>query len=174
MIKNNNKIYINQNIKRKRGFTLLISIVLTSVLLIISFVVANVALKQLVINYAGGGSLHAFYSADSGVECAMYWDVKNGSVSAFSTTTGGTIICHEQTISTGSQVVPTVPAQLSRIGGGGVANPTSIFTINFPDGCAIVSVTKQSNGDTLIDSKGYNTCDSSSSKRYERGITITY
>ena len=69
--------------------------------------------------------------------------------------------------------MPTVPVQPSRIGGGGNSGLSSIFSISLTEGCAIVTVTKQTNGDTTIDSRGYNTCNSSD-RRFERGITITY
>ena len=153
---------------KTRGFTLLISIVTTSMLLLVSFVIINVTLKQLILAYSGSESQYAFYNADSGAECASYWDLKNGLVSAFDPTTPGTISCNSQTISTGSQTVPTNPTQPSVIGGSSV----SLFSINFTKGCAIVRVTK-SGGNTLIESRGYNTC-VASDRRFERGISISY
>lgn len=162
--------------QKKRGFTLLIAIVVTSLLLAISFVVANVAFKQLLISKANKESQYAFYAADSGVECAVYWDLKDGSFSAFATSTNGTISCNGQSISTGSESVPTVPSQSSVIGGGDV-NPTSIFYLTLTKGCVIVEVTKFYSGGSLvtrINSKGYNTCSSSDPRRVERGITLTY
>jgi hypothetical protein len=155
------------------GFTMLIAIVTTSILLLVSFVVINVALKQLVLTYSGQESQYSFYNGDSGLECAMFWDLKNGATSAFDTGTAGSVTCNGQTVTTGSQSVPTVPAQQSRIGGGGVGAPTSIFSITYPHGCAIVRVTKNPDGTTFIESRGYNTC-STSDRRFERGISITY
>ena len=166
----------SKKLKFNNGFTLLISIIVTGILLLISFVIANLALKQLVIVYSGSESQKAFYAADSGMECAMYWDIKNPTnptISAFATSTAGSITCNSQTVSTGSQTVPTNPSQSSRVGGGGSANPTSIFYITYTDGCAIVTVTKETDGDTMINSRGYNTC-GASLRRFERGITITY
>src|SRR6185295_5804256 len=107
---------------KTRGFTLLISIVVTSMLLIVSFVVVNIALKQLILASAGRESQYAFYAADAGVECATYWDLKNSSLSAFDIATAGTITCNGQTISTNSQTVPTIPSQQSRVGGGGAGS----------------------------------------------------
>ncbi len=157
------------------GFTLLIAIIITSMLLVVSFVVVNIALKQLILASASRESQYAFYAADGGTECAVYWDLKgNNGLSSFDINTPGTITCSGQTISTGSQLVPTIPAQSSLIGGGGSGNPTSIFSINFSKGCAIVRVTKNLSGNTTIDSRGYNTCDTSSINRFERGVTLSY
>lgn len=161
--------------KKNKGFTLLIAIVVTSIMLLVSFVVTNIALKQIVLADAGVESQYAFYNADSGADCAIYWDLVNSGSSAFATSTTGNITCGSNSnITTGNQTIQTVPTQLSLIGGGGISNPTSIFQLDYTKGCAIVSVTKFDNGNTTVSSKGYNTCDVDAIKRYERGITITY
>ncbi|MSU45165.1 MAG: hypothetical protein EXS47_00840 [Candidatus Zambryskibacteria bacterium] len=169
--------------QKNKGFTLLIAIVVTSMLLIVSFVVINIALKQLVLASANKESQYAFYAADGGTECAIYWDLI-GIVSKFDPATSDlSITCSGQTISTNSQTseinletgsgaVPTIPSTNSRIGGGGV-NATSTFWLKFKKGCAIVQVGKVS-GFTTIDSRGYNTCDTSASRRFERGVVLSY
>ncbi|MFA7216406.1 MAG: pilus assembly PilX N-terminal domain-containing protein [Candidatus Paceibacterota bacterium] len=163
---------------RNEGFTLLISIITTSILLLVSFVVINISLKQLIITYTGQASQQAFYAADSGIECAFFWDVKNPEnpgVSAFATTSPGIIRCNSQTILTSSQTVPTNPSQSSRIGGGGSSQPNSIFYLTFSNGsCVIVTVIKDPSGQTTIKSRGYNTCDLSASRRFERGTELIY
>lgn len=62
--------------KRNKGFTLLIAVVTTSLLLLVSFVVADIALKQIILSSSNQDSQYAFYSADSGAECAVYWDAQ--------------------------------------------------------------------------------------------------
>jgi hypothetical protein len=163
--------------KKNKGFTLLIAIITTSMLLIVSFVVVNIALKQLILASAAKESQYAFYAADSGTECAVYWDLpKDGSISKFDVTTPGVIDgCNEvdyitnKNIHTGSQTIPEPSNPSSVIGG----NATSIFWLQFTKGCAIVRVTK-ADGLTTIDSRGYNTCDMSASRRYERGVKLVY
>jgi hypothetical protein len=84
------------------------------------------------------------------------------------------ISCNGQNIPAGESAtddVQTIPPQPSEIGG----NPSSIFQLNFPKGCAIVTVTKTySPNTTTIESRGYNTCDTSSLRRFERAIRVTY
>ncbi len=158
------------SLQGKRGFTLLIAMITTSMLLLVSFVVVNIALQQLIISNAAEESQYAFYAADSGTECALYWDLKNPSGdSAFDATVPGTISCNGQTVTTGSQSVPTIPVTPSVIGG----SSQSIFSINFTKGCAIVRVTK-AGVNTTVDSRGYNTCDTSATRRFERGVTLSY
>lgn len=174
-------IYLNKLHKKSgKGITLLVSIITTSMLLLVSFVLVNIALKELILSYANQESQYAFYAADSGIECVLYWDLKNpAGPSAFATSTAGTISCNGQSISTGSEtsIPPPSPRTTSLIGGGGNSNPTSVFLLNFSRGCAIVQVTKGWNGSKVtsdITSRGYNTCDTSATRRFERGIGISY
>ncbi len=101
--------------KHTRGFTLLTAIVVTSMLLLVSFVVADVTLKELQIAYTGQESQYAFYNADSGTECAEYWDTHDEGGSAFATTTPQTITCNNEVINS-SQIVNTIPSQNAVIG----------------------------------------------------------
>ncbi len=148
------------------GYALYTAIILTGVLILISYATANLSIKQLLLSGSNA------YNADAGLECAFCGDLKSGATSAFAIDTPGTITCSGQTISTGSQTVSTNPSQPSRIGGGGVGNPTSIFQINLPNGCAVVAVTKNPDGTTFIQSHGYNTC--TGNNRLERGVETTY
>ncbi len=151
---------------KKNGFALLIAVVTTALLLLVSFVVVNTALKQVVISYSNQESQHAYYNTESGLECAIYWDLKNPSgTSAFATGTASTINCNGTSYT---------------VGGGGLSNATTTFTINSlqPKGCVTVKVAKVPDpalyGLTRIEAYGYNNCSSSGARRVERGITITY
>jgi len=142
------------------GYALFTSIMLTGTLIIIAYATTNFALKQLLLSTYGADSHLAFYVADSGVECAMYWDVKNGPISAFDASATGAITCGNTT------VTPI------RVVSGG--NATSTFQIPVGSGlsCAIVVVAKVGTN-TTIESKGYNTC-GGGGNRLERAIRITY
>lgn len=147
---------------KKRGFTMLVAVIVTGMLLIVSFAVVNIAVRQIILSNSNEESQHAFYAADSGTECAVYWDFRNG-VSAFSTTSSSLISC-------GTMLNQSV-------GGGGLGNATSTFQLNFTKGCAIVSVGKHyisGNLVTIIDSRGYNTCSAGAIRRLERAEKLTY
>ena len=158
--------------KLKKGYALYTAIMLTSILFLVSYSTLNIIIKQLELSSLGADSNIAFYNADTGVECAMYWDLKNSNISAFATSTSAVINCNNQTISTGSQTVSTNPTSQSLIGGGGSSNSTSIFQLNLTKGCVIVRVIKNPDNTTQIESRGYNSC--SGSKRFERGIKVNY
>ncbi len=143
---------------KNKGFTLFVAMVVMGTVLLVAAGVVSLAARQSLVSSSGRDSQYAFYAADTGIECAIYWDVQNPSgISAFSTTTGSQINCNNQTMTVGGTSVST-------------------FTFNFnPDPyCTIVTVTKDVNGSTRIDSLGYNTCDSSNPRRVERGIKAVY
>ena len=151
--------------KYNSGVTLFIAIIVMGTLLLISTTIVNVAVREAFITRTARESQFAFYAADTGAECAIYWDVKNPSgISAFSTTTGSTIFCNKDANNLSNQWV---------VGG----SDTSIINkiTFFPDPyCAIVTIRKNDDGSTEVESFGYNTCDPASSQRVERAVRVTY
>lgn len=156
-----------------KGIALYIAITVTAVLVLVSFAVISIALRSVSIANAGKDSQEAFYAADSGDECALYWDVKNPTnpgTSAFATATSQSISCNSDAQN---------PANGSLFVGGGGNNSTSTFHVTFLPNpyCADVSVVKSYVSGVLktkIESKGYNTCDNTSPLRVERAIRVTY
>ncbi len=155
---------IKQNLQS--GFTLLIAIAITGTLLLVATGIVNLAVKQSLISSSGKESQLAFYAADTGMECALYWDAKNPSAdqSAFAITTTTLINCNKDSAN---------PANQWTVGGSAVS-VISLITFLPDPYCAIVTVTKNGNGTTLIESKGYNTCDPANPRRVERAVRATY
>lgn len=60
-------------LRTSKGFALLFSVLVASLLLTIGLSIFRIALKELAISTASRQSIHAFYAADSGWECAKYW-----------------------------------------------------------------------------------------------------
>lgn len=61
----------------KGGFALLISVLIASVVLAVGLSISNVTLKQYIFSNIGRESEIAFYAADAGMECALYWDTSD-------------------------------------------------------------------------------------------------
>ncbi|MDO8590021.1 MAG: pilus assembly PilX N-terminal domain-containing protein [bacterium] len=144
---------------KNKGFTLFIAMIVAGTLLLIATGIVSLAVRQALVSTSGRESQQAFYAADSGVECALFWDVQNPSgSSAFSASTGSRISCNNQN---------NIP-----VGG----SATSTFTFDFsPDPfCVVVTVNKGPTGTTRIESKGYNTCSLLSPRRVERALRVTY
>jgi hypothetical protein len=154
-------IRCKKKLQAKHGFTLLYSVLIASILLAIGLAIFNLTIKEFMLSSLGRESQFAFYAADTGVECALYWDIKK---SRFSTSTiSSDAECNGEPLGdTGGQ-------------GYGVA---SEFTLDFaPDEpyCAIVRVTKyESPRTTTVESRGYNTCVTTNPRRVERAIRVTY
>ncbi len=144
------------------GYALLTSIILTATLALIAYAVANITLRQLAITTTNVESHNAFYTADSGLECALFWDVKNPNNTSYSAFDPN--IAQASITCGGSAVLPT------RVTSG--SNVISSFQVPVGSSCAIVYVTKGAGNATTIESRGYNTCGSGS--RFERAIRITY
>ncbi|MDB5204675.1 MAG: hypothetical protein JWP09_703 [Candidatus Taylorbacteria bacterium] len=71
------KILLGSNLSKKNlvsGFTLLFASLIGSLVFTIGIAILNISLKQLALTNAGRESQQAFYSADAGVECALFLD----------------------------------------------------------------------------------------------------
>ncbi len=71
-------------LQAQRGFTLLLAALIASIVLSLGSSIFMIAKKQITLSSLGRDSQFAFYAADTGAECALYWDVR---YNAFATTT---------------------------------------------------------------------------------------
>jgi len=169
-----------------RGFTMLFAVLMASVLLAVGVSIFNISLKELKISSAVRESNLAFYTADSGRECAIYWDLyalhKNGGTGdfwGFATTTkslADKTVASDTDLSCGSGILDF---SISKSG----TSATTKFTVQLGTNpeqpyCADVSVVKTVEGDgavnTTIVSQGHNTCDLTDPTAVERGIQVAY
>jgi Tfp pilus assembly protein PilX len=146
---------------KNKGFTLFIAIIITGTLLLIATGVVSLAVRQSFISASGRESQNAFYAADTGIECTLYWDIQNPSGrSAFATSTGSQITCNNQTMTVG-----------------GTSQSTFTFNLTPDPYCVTVTVAKSYVGNalrTIVESKGYNTCNISNPRRVERAVRAVY
>jgi len=166
---------------RNNGFVLFFSLIISTIVLSIISGIILIAYKELIISSTGRESQKAFYSADTGAECALYWDIKHPlvgyeDISIFPNSSDSTLPGTIENGCSGSNIDITgilVPAPTTN-------SATSTFSMNISSSgvCVDVIVAKYvdalGNEKTKIDSHGYNTCDLGSSRRVERGIRITY
>ncbi|MBI1999421.1 MAG: hypothetical protein HYS74_02085 [Parcubacteria group bacterium] len=154
------------------GYMLLLAIVVASIILTIGVGMMTLVEKGLVLSSSGRESQFSFYAADSGGECALYWDIRHTGFGAtvFATSTASTppssgVICNGQDIAQ-SWTRFELTADSAK----------TTFDVTLSNGtCATVLVHKQSSGTiTTIESHGYNTCNLNYPRRVERAIRITY
>lgn len=149
-----------------RGFTLLIAIVLTSVLLAIGLALLDVTYKQVTLSSSARQSQYAFYAADSALECALYWDQQQN---AFSYTAPLTSIrCNATDLPLTTSVSGTVRTTTFSVPcpGGTIADVT-VYKTNGATACSGSST-------SCLYASGYNVCDASNSRRIERGLKVFY
>lgn len=172
--------------KKNKGFAILFAVLTASLLLSIGLSIFSLTIKELALSSSGRESTFAFYAADSGGECAHYWDtvgaLQAGDPSPFSAESGelSPISCGTNPIVLSQSSTPPDPES-------GATTVTTAFGMDVDDAnhyCAAVTVTEVVNSDesiasTEIDSRGYNIC-SGSTPTYtdpnlvERGLELNY
>lgn len=149
----------------QRGFTLLIAVILSSVTLALGLALLDIAYKQIVLATTAKQSQYAFYNADSGLECALYYDQKQN---AFDYTAPvASITCAGQTLTFATAPNSTSVVSNTRTTKLYLTCPSSGYN-------AILTVTKASTGSTTVYSTGYNNCTTSDTHRVERGLKASY
>src|SRR3989344_2466795 len=158
-----------------RGFPLLLAALISSVVLSLGISVFDIARKQIILSSIGRESQFAFYAADTGLECALYWDIR---WNYFSTTTPTDVVspqpqCATKPLNASGRPSPPAP---------------NTYAMDFqfePNGkCAIVKVEKCATGcddspnvHTVISSDGYNTACASiptSLRVLQRSVELRY
>jgi hypothetical protein len=142
---------------KKRGITLLIAVLVSSLVLVLGMGVFALLVEEIKFARLSGRSLHSFYAADSGAECALYWDIKQNIFSVASPPTS--IDCSGQTIPVTFDGVNKFTFDID-------------FTTN--NSCARVEYSKTA-GDVTLISNGENApCVSPPQNVVQRSLQIEY
>jgi hypothetical protein len=151
----------------QRGFTLLISIILASVVLALGTALLDISYKQIVLASSAKQSGYAFYTADSALECALYWDQQKNVFDFSNATPASSITCGGQTMNFSGGGNTTYVVGTVR---------TTKLTVTCPSGGSdgIITATKDSGGNTALYATGYNDCNALNPNRIERGLKATY
>jgi len=196
MILNLKKTNINKKIKPNlvSGFTILFAVLVSSIVLALGLGIVAITMKEVQLSGAGRDSQLAFYAADSGAECAFYWDLKGENFATSSVGGVGLALNNlsSMTCAGGESLNQGKPSGVGGVTEGVYDNPdgldatknaTTTFWIYMANGdpskpCAQVQVGKHaaSVGEqikTVIDSRGYSTC-VNNNRRLERGYQIQY
>ncbi|HEY4486211.1 MAG TPA: hypothetical protein VJB70_00555 [Candidatus Paceibacterota bacterium] len=158
--------------KSSDGYALLLSVVVSGLILAIGLGLLGIVEKALTLSSAGRESQVAFYAADTGSECALYWDRKHEGLgttvfatSTFSVSPGGGIFCAGVDI-----------AEVWTVSDATTNTANTSFDLALANGaCVTVTVQKTNSGrKTLVESRGHNSCSPTSPRRIERAIRISY
>jgi hypothetical protein len=167
------------NHKKNKGFTIFFAMLVGGLALSIGMAIYDLTVREIDLSATATQSQYAIYAADTGVECALYWDFKcslgpctaNGNTnSAFATSSytatpvSGATCNGVDIAATGSSVESFTAA-------------TTTFTLTFlpQKYCTTVEVAKSGNpSQTVITSRGFNTCSVGGLGRLERVLEIRY
>lgn len=81
---------ITYNNKNKKGFTLILAVIVASIVLAIGIAIVNITLKQYILSDISENSEVAFGAASAGAECIKYWDRSDANGNTFDVP-GGTV-----------------------------------------------------------------------------------
>ncbi len=185
-----------------RGFTAFIAVLVSSLALAVGLSIYDLLLRELLLSQTARESQLAIFAADTGVECALYWDnqaslanggITNGAKSVFGTSTGAQwgispLNCNAQNITIqGPPAADWTQYANTTYGCPASSGPnwctvfdanaaTTTFSLTYANGtCSTVVVTKWGNpSQTHITSHGYNTCSTANSIRLERILQAFY
>ncbi len=174
---------------KKKGISLVIALIMTTLLLSISLSVGNIILRQLRITYTNTNSQAAFYAADSALECALYWDTHtDGTIEgSFETAIFGTTTTYQSGAGNPVRCGPNTDSPMSfvKITNDPLNNiATTTFDVDYGNTCAHIEIIKNPNR-TIISTRGYNTgakadasgCDLDDAinrRLVERGLVFTH
>lgn len=184
---------------RKKGFTLLFAVLVSVLVLAVGASIISIALKQVILSGAGRESQFAFYAANTGVECALYWDlngsrVVDGDLTYVFPPDGAAVVASTDNLEcAGGNIASGVGFEDGGTDFTGAWSQTTGQTTFYlaiansfdPDVryCAAVTVQKETTTDnfgnqairTTITSQGLNTCDPDNDARaVERGLVLQY
>lgn len=186
-------------IKNKRGFTLLFAVLVSVLVLAVGASIISIALKQVILSGAGRESQYAFYAANTGIECALHWDLNGQVINAAGEITYvfpppgqpslesfTDVRCAGGNIATGTGF--TDPSPKFTGAWDRSAEGRTVFKIAITNDinaetsdimyCAEVTVEKEEVDDvivTTITSQGLNSCDPDNDPRaVERGLVLQY
>jgi len=146
-----------------KAFVSMIALLLANIFLVIGMSIFNIALREVILSSGARESIFAFYAADGGMECALYWDIKAGVFS--NSTSPVSIDCSGQT------------AIVTAYTDCGVDCRRNTFNLNYSnDSCVQVELFKypEPEEETIIKSFGQNTCNPLRKDRVERAWKVSY
>ncbi len=197
------KIFDFKKIKEsKRGFTLLFAILVSVMVLAVGASIINITLKQVILSGSGRESQFAFYAANTGMECALFWDLNGtildnngqaryvfpppGAEDSLRTDTEY-FECSGTNIINGDPTNPYTKDRWKTTDNGQVSTKVfrleishTVTGVDIIEYCAEVTVEKKYVDDagsiqTTITSQGLNTCDPENDPRaVQRGLELQY
>lgn len=147
----------------KRGFAMLFTVLIITLILSIAIGISNLSLKQMILSSLAKDSQISFYEADTAVECGLYYDsiLNVFPVGTDGSTAPGEIICGNNTYTIDSNSLTDY----------------LVYKQNVIDGtkpCSSLYFDKLTTpGTNIVQGRGYNICDNTQ-RQVERALEVRY
>lgn len=165
---------LTRAVSGEKGFAMLFSVLVSSLLVAIGLSIFNITLKELTISTAGRESQIAFYAANSGMECALYWQFKQDafatSTSDISRATDIDAKCNDSRVNGNAEIIFDNSNSATT-----EKKDVYVDTADTNGPCFDIRVERSASGGkltTIIKSQGRNIC-ATSGRRVERGLQAT-
>jgi len=181
----------------EKGISIIYAMLVSSVVLAVGTAVASIAAREVTLSSFSRESQAAYFAADAGINCALWYDLKLAGfpLGAFSTTTTQTILCNGRSfLNMGGATPSTFTVCFSDSASTGMTDASfrpsysAVVTVSKtyvddpvvndsdapPTGCGVVNGGCDDYIETKIESRGYNSCDPTYVRRVERAIRVTY
>ncbi|MBP6908627.1 MAG: hypothetical protein KBB75_02290 [Candidatus Pacebacteria bacterium] len=158
-----------------RGYALLFTIVIISIISTIAMGLSGTAYKQLVLASVSKDSQSAFYQSDTAVECALYANFKLGGPTESTELSGGTWKCGKDNSPLWKDI--TLYLDTNTVFEGymyGNTDPDAPGSNPTKNSCFEFDVNTSNETLTTIRARGYNSCDKRDPKTVEREIEVNY
>jgi len=146
-----------------KGFALLFTVIIISVILALGLGIADTTYKQTILSSLARDSQLAFYQAESGVECGLYYDLHDGQFPRGTVTTKV-----PESLTCGNDSLTFDPDQSYTdyfVYNEEITDDTPCFSITFDK--------TDATGKDSVSSRGYSSC-ISTPQQVERALNVTY
>ncbi len=147
-----------------RGFTLIIAVIVSSVVLSVGFTLLDITYKQITLASSATQSQYAFYNADTTLECALYWDQQFGAFDFATPAASESITCNTIPVRNYRSYIPVA----------GTRRTEFAVACDSYGNLGYVTIDKTTTNQTVILANGYNTCEEDDPRRIERGLKAEY
>lgn len=160
---------------RERGYAMLFTVVVVSIVATIAMGLSGSAYKQVILSSVAKDSQSAFYQSDTATECALYADFKLGGPVASTKIGSGSWKCGKDNSLNWKDVVLYLDTL-------NMSDTNYSFLPSDPSGPGVVirsscfefDVDKSDPTKTVVKARGYNNCDKRDQKTVEREIEVNY
>lgn len=166
----------------ERGSVLLITMVIITMILTLGAGMISIATKQTILSSIGRESQKAFYAADSGIECVLYWELQSVDSFQFATSSDSSVNPPSGDFCGGQDMSPAAGFTTWSVSADATSATTTFLisawsedysSLDMFNPCVKVVLEKRG-ASTEVLSTGYNTCDTTSGRRVSRAVHINY